>query len=82
MSSDDIISHKITKKSFNVTDFIIFSILATLNDFFLIYYSNSTLTYYFYLYHIVSNQLFYLIFTDYISCKYFEFYNVLKMNSN
>ena len=26
--------------------------------------------------------LFYLIFTDYISCKYFEFYNVLKMNSN
>lgn len=34
MSSDDIISHKITKKSFNVTDFIIFSILATLNDFF------------------------------------------------
>lgn len=33
MSSDDIISHKITKKSFNVTDFIIFSILATLNDF-------------------------------------------------
>lgn len=41
MSSDDIISHKITKKSFNVTDFIIFSILATLNDFFLIYHSNS-----------------------------------------